>query len=132
MEGTYDVCMGVEKMGRVTVSRQGLYYSFFCRCQQNTQQMLWLYLKGTEGLQKLGLLVPENGCLVLKTSLPAKRAGQGPFEFQLRPKHTQMSRQFVPLSPQEPFAYLQRLENAFLECQRGQIGIVLQEQKNVK
>ncbi len=122
MEGTYSVYLGQEAVGRVAVSRQGLYYRFLCKCE-----MLSGMFQLMAGSERLGLLVPEKDQLVLSTMIPVKRMGQGSPRFTLQPRHQPMPQSFVPLSPQEPFAYLRRLENAYLATQNGRLGVVLEK-----
>ncbi len=125
MDGTYDVRFGTETVGSVRVQKQGLYYNFHCRCRLFTQEMYSLYLVGTGEPVRLGLLIPSDGCLILDTKLAVKRAGQGSHSFELRPRHEAMPENFIPLHPQEPFAYLKQLENAYLTNREGQLGIVI-------
>ncbi len=127
MEGTYDIFMGIEVMGKATVGCQGLYYSFSCRCRKNTDQLLEVWLEAVGGLQKLGVMVPRNAELTLDTKLAVKKIGEGNWRFVLRPRHSPVTETFVPLSPQEPFAYLRRLEDAFLAVHNGRTGIVFKE-----
>ncbi len=123
VEGIYSVYLGQESVGRVAVSRQGLYYHFLCKCE-----LLSGMFQLMAGSQSLGLLVPEKDQLVLSTMVPVKRIGQKCPRFTLQPRHQPMPQSFVPLSPQEPFAYLRRLENAYLATQNGQLGVVLEKQ----
>ncbi len=120
LEGTYDVNFGAETIGRVRVQRQGLYYQFACTCE-HLDGMFQLVCDGVD----LGLLVPCGGQLILQTKQPVKRFGQGSGQFLLRPRHSKLPQSFVPLRPEEPFAYLSRLENAYLATQNGQPGVVL-------
>ena len=126
MVGTYDVRLGEKKVGTVRVEREGLYYRFSCRCDPGAQEMrrLWMRRGGRE--TDLGLCVPMAGSFGTEKRLPVKQCGQGEPEFFLwgqRQKH-----KFIPLSPEEPFRYLHRLENARLE-QRGDImGIVIPDE----
>ena len=129
MEGTYDVMFAGEKMGEVSVSRQGLYWQFSCRCSLSGEVMyyLWVHVDGCD--EKLGLLMPEDAGFCLKTKLAMKRFGQGRPVFTLRPKHELLTTQFVPVRPEEPFAYLHRLQEAHLASQKQQIGVVLPQEK---
>ena len=38
---------------------------------------------------------------------------------------------FVPIFPEEPFAYLERLEDAYLEKRNGYLGVVIQESSKI-
>ena len=77
--------------------------------------------------ENLGILVPEEDSFVLNTSLPVKRIGEGEMSFVLRPKQESLTGSFVPISPEEPFSYLSRLKESFLEIRNGEIGIVICE-----
>ena len=48
--------------------------------------------------------------------------------FEAVPKHPEKTENWMPISPEEPFAYLSRLENAVLERRDGQTGIVFKEE----
>ena len=78
--------------------------------------------------EDLGLLVPEGKDFVLKSRLPAKRFAQGKPEFRAIPRHGRMTGTFIPVYPDEPFAYISRLHSAFLENRGGQMGVVLPEE----
>ncbi len=126
MEENYEVFWGDEVVGHVAVSREGLYYRFCCRCKGLMSNMYHLTLNG----QKLGILMPEGSWLRLETKVPIKRFGSEPYHFCLMPKHAPMEKgEFVPVYPEEPFAYLRRLENAVLEIRRGQTGVLLEAKK---
>ena len=61
----------------------------------------------------------------MTTRIPIKRLGEGELQFRAVPRHMEMQGQFIPVTPEEPFAYLSRLENAFMEIRSGKAGIVL-------
>ena len=75
----------------------------------------------------LGIPVPAGDAFVLETRIPVKRLPEGEFRFVLLPRHRELEGKFIPLSPQEPFAYLSRLKDAYLEKRDGSIGIVIPE-----
>ncbi len=128
MEGTYEVIFAGRPAGQVELSRQGLYCRLRCRCQWLDTAMYDLW----RGNMSLGLLRPKGNELVLDTSFPMKRLQESCGSFQLRPRHGKMPENFVPVYPEEPFSYLRRLENAYLAIKDGQMGVVLDAQKNVK
>ena len=129
MVGTYDVLLGGEPMGRVTVRKQGLYWQFDCQCNLSGEVMFDLIACVGQQREKLGLLTPEPGKYALRTKLPAKRLGEGTMSFLLQPRHSGMKDRFVPVRPDEPFAYIHRLEVAYLANCNGQVGIVLPSEK---
>ena len=121
----YEIMLGGQAVGKAAVERQGLYYTFSCRCSLQGEGMFCVTALCGENRENLGVLVPENGSFTLRTRVPVKRLGEGRLRFEVTPKHPQLRGKFVPLSPEEPFRYLQRLENAYLKIQNGQVGVVI-------
>lgn len=127
MVGDYDVYFGSQSCGRVQVRRQGLYYCFACRCQLTGEVVCRLYVSCGGKRENLGVVVPMDGGFGLNTRVPVKRIGEGEPEFTLIPKHEAPSGQFVPIIPEEPFSYIERLKTSFLVRKYGQIGILIPE-----
>ena len=73
----------------------------------------------------LGILVPLDGSFVCNTKIPVKHIGEGELRFSLIPAQEVHSGTFIPISPQEPFAYLAQLKDTFLVRRNGQTGILL-------
>ncbi len=129
MGKTYPVYFGAEAVGAVEVEVQGLYYVFTCRCRMLESAMYYLNICWDGGAERLGLLAPEGERLCLNAKIPAKRVGQGDLRFALAPKHEKLEGHFVPVFPEEPFAWLRQLEGAYLANRQGQMGIVLNTKK---
>lgn len=127
MEGTYAVMLGSQKVGTVSIEKQGLYWLILCHCKLTGEVMYDLDMRLGDKREKIGLLTPENGSFCLRAKLPIKRLGQGIPTFSLRPRHDKTDVLFVPLRPEEPFRYLSRLENAHLARKDGALGILLPE-----
>ena len=108
--------------------RQGLYYRFLCRCRLTGDVVCRLYITCGGQQENLGVVVPEGGGFGLDTRLPAKRFRAGEPTFSLIPKHTVPSGQFVPITPEEPFAYIERLKTSFLVKKYGKMGIMIDDQ----
>lgn len=125
MEGNYGVYFGNQLAGKVQVLRQGLYYRFICRCQLSGDVICRLQVTCGEKRESLGVVVPMDGGFGLDTKLPVKRLGEGEMGFVLRPKHEMAAGKFVPIYPEEPFAYIERLKKAFLTRRDGQVGVLL-------
>lgn len=123
----YEILLGGRAIGRASVQRQGLYYLFDCRCSLSGESMFCISVTCGTNTENLGILVPEDGAFVLRTRLPVKRLGEELLRFEAVPKHTQRREEFIPLSPEEPFRYLQRLQNAYLQTRNGHFGVVLRE-----
>lgn len=115
-----ELTLNGKPIGQVNISRQGLYYVFHCRCRLPEDQNVRLLAQCGEKEENLGVLVPMDGGFGLDTRRPVKRLGEGPITFVLAGK-TRPPR-FAPIRPEEPFAYLQRLKDAYLEIQNGQPG----------
>ena len=128
MEGNYGIFLGQERIGQAVVTRQGLYYAFFCRLKLTGSVICQLQARVGDRRVSLGVPVPEGGCFVLRRRISAKELGQGDMKLLAVPKHAPVGENFVPLSPEAPFAYLHRLEQAFLTRQKGVLGISFRDQ----
>ena len=127
MTECYDVFLGQQAVGKVYVDRQGLYCRFRCRCQVAGGTICALAVRCAEDEIHLGIPVPAGDAFTLETRVPAKRFPDGKFRFVLLPRHGEMKGKFVPLSPQEPFAYISRLKHGYLENREGRVGVVIPE-----
>lgn len=124
----YCVYAGKQAVGKVQVLRQGLYYRIICRCNitGSAVNRLWVSCGGKQ--ENLGVLVPVGDGFGLDRKFPVKRLGEGEMTFSLgqkqedRPEGT-----FVPIYPEEPFSYIERLKDAYLVKKNGQIGVVLRD-----
>ena len=120
---------GGEGIGFVDVDREGLYYHVSCRCDLCAEVMYQLFLQAGDKALCLGLLVPMDGRFGMEKRVAAKQVAPGPMRFYLRPRHDAMDADFHPVSPEGPFAYLTRLEQAYL-IRRDQIwGVGFQNEK---
>ncbi len=127
MVGTYDVKIGDIKVGEVAVEKQGLYYRFSCRCHLSGKTMHRAVVICGGVRVDLGICVPVDGRFGVDKKLPCKNFAPGKPEFLLLPKGNERSGKFVPVYPEEPFAYMSKLKNAFLEIRDGQAGILITE-----
>lgn len=124
----YTVFLGGQSIGKAMVERQGLYYCITCRCRLSGEVVYKVMASCGETTEDLGILVPESGAFVLTTRIPIKRLGEGELAFRAVPRHMELREKFVPISPESPFAYISRLENAFLEIQNGQISLAIRDE----
>ena len=127
MNGEYDIRMGKEVVGTATVEQQGLYYRFSCRCSISGSVICRVTVSCNGHHENLGVLVPMGNGFALTTKVAVKKLGKGPFQFRAIPKHQISEGKFIPIYPEEPFAYISRLQNAFLEIRNGQAGVVIGE-----
>ena len=105
--------------------RQGLYYHFRCCCQLSGDVVCRLVVTVGSHQEKLGILVPVDGSFALDTKIPVKRLGSGKPTFSLVPKTESVGERFIPIYPDEPFAYIEQLKDAFLVRKYGQAGILV-------
>lgn len=110
--------------------REGLYLRFSCRCKFSGEMIYRLMAVCGCNTVNLGIPVPEGEWFRLDTRIAAKLLGDEPFSVQAIPKHGQLRGEFIPLAPEEPFAYLNRLKNAYLEIRSGRAGIVISEDES--
>lgn len=127
MDGTYEIMLGGESVGQAVVRRQGLYYRFSCRCDLSGEVIYRITVTCGGKSESLGIPVPKDGQFHLDTKLAASRLGEGEPKFAAVPRRPDLGGMFLPISPEEPFRYLHRLENAFLARKDGQLGIVIPE-----
>ncbi|MBQ7415529.1 MAG: hypothetical protein IJW14_00650 [Oscillospiraceae bacterium] len=125
MDGEYDIYMGKDVVGTAQVERQGLYYRFRCSCRLSGDTLCRVSVCCNGHHENLGILVPMGDGFGLTKKLAVKKLGKGAFQFRVLPKHRTGEWQFVPVYPEEPFGYLTRLQNAFLEVRNGQAGVVI-------
>ena len=75
----------------------------------------------------LGICIPMDDAFGVDKKVPCKQLGEGNPEFFLIPRPQHSGGKFVPVYPEEPFAYMSKLKGAFLEIRNGQMGIVIKE-----
>lgn len=126
MEESYEVLFGSVPAGKVQVLRQGLYYHFHCRCRISGDVVCRLFVRRGDKEESLGVVVPMGDGFGLDTRIPVKRLGEGTMEFRLVPKADKpKGGTFVPIAPEEPFTYLEKLKDAYLARQNGTLGAVI-------
>lgn len=123
----YTILLGTQNVGQAQVRRDGLYYDFYCRCRFSGDVIMKIAVSCGEKTEILGTPVPQGKDFVLHKKLPVKYFGEGEFGFRAVPKKAQLDGFFVPIRPEEPFSYLNRLKNARLQRRDGVIGVVLQD-----
>lgn len=116
---------GPSVSGKVQVLRQGLYYRVICHCRISGDVVCRLMVKTRDRQENLGVVVPEGDGFCLDKRISIKRMGEGKPEFFLLPKHEKREGTFVPIYPEEPFGYIERLKDSFLAQKNGQTGILL-------
>jgi len=83
--------------------------------------MCRLHVRWDDKEEKLGVLIPDQGEFTLDTRLPVKRFGFGTPRFSLIPRYEIPETGRAPIYPEEPFAYIERLKDAYLVRKDGRI-----------
>ena len=122
----YEICMGKERVGQARVRQEGLYYCFQCRCELESGMICRVVVSCGGHHENLGILVPEGRWYQLTKRMPIKCIGNGRLEFQVVPRCSKRQETFLCVYPEEPFRYIRKLQEAYLERRDGQLGIVLQ------
>lgn len=117
MDGIFDVIRDGQAVGWVELKRDGLYCRLFCRCRVADGQIHRLYAGG----EKIGVLIPDRGELVLETKVAAKRLKEG-CTFSLDENRGQ----FIPIRSGEAFDHLGKLRLAKLSFRDGKPGVYLE------
>ncbi len=126
MEGCYEVYLGNAAVGKVQILPEGLYLRITCRCAAPQDQIYRLCAEIGDRRESIGVVVPEGDGLRLTKRIPAKRFGGQTPRFYLSTGGSPGVGVFVPICPEEPFAYIDRLQNAFLESRQGRVGICIE------
>jgi len=127
LEGTFQVYLGTNSVGKVQVTRLGLYYRIVCRCQIDGDMVYRLYAVTGNIRENIGVVVPDGDGFILEKKIPVKRIGDAEVQYILSTGAGIDRGTFVPIRPEEPFAYIERLKTAFLETENGQIGVHIQQ-----
>lgn len=127
MIGTYDIYLGSAAVGEAVVEKRGLYYMISCRCRLSGETMHRIVVSCGDRREDLGICIPMGDQFGVEKKIPCKRLGEGIPKFLLLPKHRKQEGKFTPVYPEEPFAYMSKLKNAYLEIRDGQTGLVIME-----
>ena len=123
----YGLTVGGRDVGKVQLLKEGLYYRIFCRAELYGAVMYRL-VAVTEGRREnVGILAPVSGGYGLERKLPCSRLSLEGLSFLLLPSHEPVEGKFVPISPEEPFSYLQKLQDLDLAKRSGEVGVVIPE-----
>ena len=127
LEGTYSVFFAGRVVGEVRITRQGLYYRFDCKCRISGDVVCSLNVSCGGKEEKIGILVPVGDSFGLAKTIPVKHFGSGKPEFFLGTKYDQPRLCFAPIYLEEPFAYIERLKDAYLARKEGCLTAVFKE-----
>ena len=149
MAETYEIFYDGECIGRAAVERKGLYLCFSCRCRLPDEGLYRIHVRSDEGREDLGICVPMDEGFGMDKRIPIKHLGEGKLHFELIPKDRkrveitapelpedakeeataclERVQQFIPVSEDEPFDHLDKLETAHMEIRDDLPGIVIED-----
>ena len=115
----------VEDFGYVSVSREGLYYHFWCRVKLPQNKLCRLQLCCDSENFDLGILIPVNDHYELDKKIPVKHLKSENFNFRLI--DPQSREKFIPISENEPFSLISQIQNGIF-CVRDHIpGLLIRQ-----
>ena len=123
----YDILLGSQLVGKAEVTREGLYYRFCCQCDLSGEVMYQLKVICGEKENSLGICVPVTGGFGVNKCLPIKTVGEGNFSFYVSPRHSDLKGKFIPIRADEPFTYIENLQNMHLEFCNGGPGVLIDD-----
>ena len=123
----YDIMLGGQPIGKAQLTKEGGLWCIHCRCRLSGEVPYQVRMICGDVQRCLGLLVPESGYFVLTTRVPAKLLADQQPRFVAEPRRPQLQGRFVPISAEEPFAYLSRLQYAFLATKDGKQGVFIKD-----
>ena len=120
-----EIYLGKEVIGTAQIEKQGLTYCICCRCRISGEVVYKVMAQCGDREVDLGILVPENGAFQLTSRVNVKQLGTDDLHFRAVPRHVKPDEMFVPVSADEPFSYLSRLENAFMARSQAVAGVMI-------
>ena len=121
----HELTIGSRQVGKVQLVKEGLYYLVICHAELYGT-ILYRLVAVTRGRREnIGILGPAEDGWVLKKRIPCKYLDSEDLNFLLIPSHEPMEGKFVPISPEEPFSYLENLKDLYLDRQQSRIGVIV-------
>ena len=123
LDSEYPVFFENKKIGTAWIRRFGLYYHIGCSCDSDQKGMFKIVVSNNDKIVNLGTCIPKGDRFGLKTQIPVKYLGEGTFSFCAVTGNASEDAGFVPVSENEPFDYLVKLNEAYLYEKDGVQGI---------
>ena len=121
----YELKIGNEVVGYVSVRYEGLYCQISCSCRLSGAVIYRLVaVVGTEKIN-IGICAPKGKYFCVEKKFPAKILRNKTVSFLLVPKHQNLGGRFIPIRADEPFAYIAKLEEAYLANRDGNTYVVI-------
>ena len=124
---TYSIHYLNRPVGKATVIPQGLYYSISCFCDLDGDEIYEVVFSQKDTRHNLGVLVPEDGRLVLTKKIPAKFFTEDELSFYIVVRERIELLNFVAVEKTLPFPYIAQLEHAVMRKKDGKTGVCFLE-----
>ncbi len=124
----YDVTCGENVVGRVNVTKEGLYTRFQCICNLPDDGVYRALMICGNQKTDLGICVPNQSQFAVNKRLQSKCIPDGEMAFVIVPASQTDSRRFIPVSSGMPFDCISALAHARLCNRNGSYGILIEDQ----
>lgn len=121
----FELKIGNEVAGHVSVRYEGLYCHISCSCRLTGAVLYKLVAVVEDETINIGVCIPKGKYFCVEKRIPAKILNGKAVSFHLVPKHQDLDSSFIPIRADEPFAYITRLEKAYLANNDGIMYIVI-------
>ena len=117
----YEILMYDRCVGNADVKKEGLYYLITCTCLPPDTRIHRIKVSDGSKERDLGICVPDGTKFCLTSRVPIKHLKGECFSFTLTPEKDEG----LPVAPEEPFIYLDKIETARLQITNGRPQIVI-------
>lgn len=115
----HPIYSGSEEIGTACMTQEGLYYKIKCRCTLTGEIIYKVMITGNDFCEDLGVCVPMDGSFGVCTRIPVKRIAGKQIHFCAVPRHKKVVQKTFAVVEGSPFAYIAKLEEAFLVKKEG-------------
>lgn len=109
---SYDIYYLGKAIGKAEVTQQGLYHCITCRCRLPKDSVHRIYVSDGGKNTCLGVCMPDGDIFTLEKKIPRKYMSGLDLEFYVDEQIKEVKRKFIPISPEEPVAVIDKLRHA--------------------
>lgn len=125
MEQIFDIHLMEKIVGKMYVSREGLYYRFRCSCDLPSSDLYTIIAINGQTQKDLGICVPQKTGFGFERKISVKCFQNDSFAFHVAVRSEGKMEEFIPICEQKPFAYITSLPMARLSLRGQAVGVVL-------
>ena len=116
----YPITQDGAQVGTALLERQGMFWMIRCRCNAKLQQTMRIILRTGRQTHDLGVCVSHSDGWGLNARIPVKQAAAEEMTFFLESVGQD---DFLPLSPEQPFPEIAKLEQSRFAVKEGKTGV---------